>query len=599
MSQLITMGWSMLVLFAVTMCGINGQQSSLLRATTPQPNSSCTAKEQLGQDAPRVCIQDGCILGTIMNGMKPAESFEAFLGIPYAAPPIGELRFANPMVNRPWKDVTDYNASHEKPMCLQRNDLLPGSPVSGSEDCLYLNVYRPKVCNDSQQITSLPVMVYIHGGGFFSGTASPLVVGPEYLMDTKRIILVTIQYRLGVLGFLSTGDTAAPGNVGLKDQTLALRWVRHNIRHFGGDPKLVTIFGQSAGATSVHMHMISPLSRNLFQRAITMSGNSLVPWNIPTKDPLRLARATAAVVNIENHDQLSTKALVAKLRAVPGEQLVENNKLLKSWSIDPLTLYRPVVEPKDAPGAFLVEEPKVSWLNGNYQQVPWLVGYVPNEGAVRALAIFKNEQLFRELQSNFSTILPILLERPPSKLMLEKVRARFLNDSSESVPIRSDQLQAFTDLYTEAAFLYPIQLGVKQFTTQTNTNVAPVSVYRFAYKGRYSYSSLFSGGDTGDYGVVHCDDLIYLFRSPAIFPDFPPDSPELKMVDLFVNFFIDFAINGKAKALTPHRECKTGNQVYQSMDCDVQEFHREGDEVQVRAKNERNEDMFAFWKDFY
>ncbi|XP_050097900.1 juvenile hormone esterase-like [Anopheles aquasalis] len=603
MSQLLVM-WALalVLLFAVTLCGVHGQQSSLLKdRTTPQPNSSCNAKEQWSQEVPpRVCIQDGCILGTFMGGMKPAESFEAFLGIPFAEPPVGDLRFANPIVNRPWKGAAmDYNASHERPMCLQRNDLLPGSPVSGSEDCLYLNVYRPKVCNDSQQITSLPVMVYIHGGGFFSGTASPLVVGPEYLMDTKRIVLVAIQYRLGVLGFLSTGDSAAPGNVGMKDQTLALRWVRQNIRHFGGDPDQVTIFGQSAGATSVHMHMISPLSRNLFRRAITMSGNSLVPWNIPTKDPLALARATAAVVNIEDHDRLSSKALVAKLRTVPGEQLVENNKLLKSWSIDPLTLYRPVVEPKNAPGAFLVEEPKVSWQNGNYQQVPWLVGYVPNEGAVRALAIFKNELLFRELQSNFSTILPILLERPPSKLLLEKVRARFLNDSSESLPIRSDQLQAFTDLYTEAAFLYPIQLGVKEFTTQTNTNLAPVSVYRFAYKGRYSYSSLFSGGDTGDYGVVHCDDLIYLFRSPAIFPDFPPDAPELKMVDLFVNFFIDFAVNGKAKALTPHRECKTGNQVYQSMDCDVQEFHREGDEVLVRARNERNEDMFAFWKDFY
>ncbi|XP_052859908.1 juvenile hormone esterase-like, partial [Anopheles cruzii] len=564
-------------------------------ATATTPNTSCQSKFQ--QTAPKICIKDGCLLGTTMNDMK-GQPFEAFLGIPFAKPPIGKLRFVNPVRNDRWKEAV-YNASTEKPMCLQRNDLLPGSPVTGSEDCLYLNVYRPERSNDSNKTASLPVMVYIHGGGFFSGTASPLVVGPEYIMATKRVILVTIQYRLGVLGFLSTGDSLAPGNAGLKDQTLALQWVKDNIRTFGGDSNLVTIFGQSAGATSVHLHMISPLSRGLFTRAITMSGNALVPWNIPTKDPLALARATARVVDIAGYDQLSTKALLAKLQDVPGETLVENNKLLKSWSIDPLTLFRPVVESKNLSGAFLVDDPKESWQKGAYQQVPWLVGYVPNEGAVRALAIFKSPQLFQELRANFSCILPILLERPPSKVMMELIRSRFFNDTTDTDPIRPEHLQAFVDLYTEAGFLYPIQLGVKQYATLANTDRAPVSVYRFAYKGRYSYSALFAGGDLGDYGVVHCDDLIYLFRSPAIFPDFPAGSPELQMVDTFVNFFIDFAINGKAKSFVPHHECKNDNQVYQSLDCDVQEFVRQNDEVSVKALSGRNEDMFSFWKDFY
>lgn len=185
------------------------------------------------------------------------------------------------------------------------------------------------------------MIVYIHGGGFFSGTASSLIVGPEYILDTKRAILVTVQYRLGVLGFLSTGDTAAPGNFGLKDQTLALRWVKRNIRRFGGNEQLITIVGQSAGATSVHMHMISPLSRGLFERAIMMSGNSLVPWNIPTKDPLALARSTAMVVDVMGADRLSGKQLVAALRDIPGEKLVGNvHKLKVSIVADLLDSFR-------------------------------------------------------------------------------------------------------------------------------------------------------------------------------------------------------------------------------------------------------------------
>ncbi|KFB48522.1 AGAP005834-PA-like protein [Anopheles sinensis] len=584
-----------LVVHCVVSCTSSGSKegSPLIAASRKSNASSCHSKEQLRP--PRVCIGDGCLQGTFMDGLK-AGPFEAFFGIPFARPPVGELRFANPVPNDPWTEET-YNATSEKSMCLQRNDLLVDPTVQGSEDCLYLNVYRPKGCDNSTR--KLPVMVYIHGGGFFAGTASPWVVGPEYIMDTGRVILVTIQYRLGVLGFLSTGDAAAPGNFGLKDQTLALQWVQRNIRHFGGDPRLVTIFGQSAGAASVHMHMISPLSRGLFQRAIMMSGNALVPWNIPTENPLTLARATARVVGVEGSEKLSTRKLIEALQTVPGEKLVATTKQLKAWSIDPLTLFRPVVESRNSPVSFLVDKPTVSWQNGEYQQVPWLAGFVPNEGAVRALAIFKNEKLLSELKSNFTTILPILLERPPSTTLFDRVRSRFFKDSTSAEPIRSEDLQSFVDLYSEAAFTYPIQLGVKQYAAFADTVQAPVGVYKFSFKGRFSYSAIYAAGDTGDYGVVHCDDLNFLFRSPAIFPDYPAGSPELRMVDTFVNFFIDFAINGRTTPLAPYRECKNENQIYQSMDCDVQEFTRDGDNVKVKVFNGRNEDMFAFWKDFY
>lgn len=149
------------------------------------------------------------------------------------------------------------DATKAKPECIQKNSLAVNVFVSGEEDCLYLNLYRPLRTADR---TLLPVIVYIHGGAFFSGTAHPAVLGPQYFMNTGKVIVVTIAYRLGVLGFLSTGDRTIPGNFGLKDQTMALRWVQRNVQKFGGNPANVTIMGVSAGAASVHMHMMSPLS---------------------------------------------------------------------------------------------------------------------------------------------------------------------------------------------------------------------------------------------------------------------------------------------------------------------------------------------------
>lgn len=184
-------------------------------------------------------------------------------------------------------------------------------------------------------------------------------------------------------GFLSTGDAASPGNFGLKDQALALKWIKKNIKAFGGDPDSITIMGASAGAASVHMHMMSPLSEGLFHRGIVMSGLATAPYNEPTPNPLALAKRQAEVVGIDNIDRLTTSELIDKLREIDVSVLVNSIDDLKVWSVDPITLYRPVIEPK-AEGAFMIEHPQTIWTKGTFKQVPWMTGIVPNEGNVRA-----------------------------------------------------------------------------------------------------------------------------------------------------------------------------------------------------------------------
>ena len=150
-----------------------------------------------------------------------------------------------------------------------------------SEDCLYLNVYVPAQNDSLNPTTEYPVMVYIHGGAFTSGTA---LLSPGLVLPTYGVVLVTIQYRLGPFGFLSTRDSNSPGNYGMLDQVLALKWVNENIKNFGGDPNKVTIFGFSAGGASVGLHLLSPLSKGFFHGAISESGVDLSPWSVVIAD---------------------------------------------------------------------------------------------------------------------------------------------------------------------------------------------------------------------------------------------------------------------------------------------------------------------------
>ncbi|XP_005345574.2 acylcarnitine hydrolase-like [Microtus ochrogaster] len=213
--------------------------------------------------------------------------------------------------------------------CLQNDDImnLEGlkriklimPPISMSEDCLYLNIYTPAHAHEG---SNLPVMVWIHGGALIIGMAS--WYDGSKLAATEDVVVVTIQYRLGVLGFFSTGDQHARGNWGFLDQVAALRWVQQNIAHFGGNPDQVTIFGESAGGTSVSFHVVSPMSRGLFHRAIMQSGVALLPLLISNTSEIIFTM----VAKLSGCATSNSKALVHCLRDKSEAEILAINKML-------------------------------------------------------------------------------------------------------------------------------------------------------------------------------------------------------------------------------------------------------------------------------
>lgn len=228
-----------------------------------------------------VNIDKGKIRGKTITSAA-GKKVDVFLSIPYAQPPVGPLRYRHPRPIEKWSGIL--NTTTPPNSCVQIMDTLFGDFAGAdmwnpntqlSEDCLYVNVFVPH-----PRPKNSPVMLWIYGGGFFQGTSTLDVYDYKALATEENMIIVSIQYRVANLGFLYLGTPDAPGNAGLFDQNLALRWVRDNIRHFGGDPNRITLFGESAGAVSVSLHLLSALSRDLFQRAIMQSGAATAPWAV-------------------------------------------------------------------------------------------------------------------------------------------------------------------------------------------------------------------------------------------------------------------------------------------------------------------------------
>lgn len=220
-------------------------------------------------------------------------------------------------------------------------------------------------------------MVFFHGGGFIFGRTDVSHLGPDYLLD-KDVILVTINYRIGVFGFLSTGDEEAPGNFALKDQKLALQWIQVNILAFGGDPKQVTLFGQSAGATSIHFHALVNYKEKLFHRYILESGTALASWWY--HDPKEYPESAKKLATLNDCPTNCTSEMVDCLRGIDSLKLL-NTSMSQFTYMDFVfsSMWGPTKEP-DLPGAFLTECPRDLLGKNQQKDLPFIIGSTQNEG---------------------------------------------------------------------------------------------------------------------------------------------------------------------------------------------------------------------------
>ena len=253
--------------------------------------------------------------------------------IPFGQPPLGELRFRHPRPMDPWDGIRD---TRDMPnSCWQTMDDFFGNFAGStmwnanterSEDCLYLSVTVPR-----PRPKNAAVMVWIFGGGFVTGSSTLDVYDPKILVSEENIIYVTLQYRVASLGFLYFDQPGAPGNMGMLDQVMALQWIHSNIASFGGNPNNITLFGESAGAASVSMHLLSPLSRNLFSQAIMQSGSATAPWATVDREEtiirgLRLAEAVGCP-----HSRANLSATLDCLKTINASTLVNNEVNLISF----------------------------------------------------------------------------------------------------------------------------------------------------------------------------------------------------------------------------------------------------------------------------
>ncbi|KAF5281267.1 hypothetical protein FQA39_LY05153 [Lamprigera yunnana] len=425
---------------------------------------------------------------------------------------------------------------------MQKNFYFSENPtVEGKEDCLYLNVYTPKLRNLK---FPLPVMVYIHYGGFTSGTGISSYHAPNYFMN-ENIVLVTLNYRLGVLGFLSTLDDASPGNWGLKDQVAALQWVQDNISVFGGNNKQVTIFGVSAGGGSVHMHYFSPLTKGLFHRGIAQSGSALAVWARP-KDAVQLALTKKQATFMKCTDSDDTQYLVNCLRNVDAFTLVNSSSLFKTFASEPISNFGPVFEKNTTlnPRPYLLEDPLNLLKSGRVHNVPLILGVVSNEGVLRASSLLRPEETRTKLNANFSVLVPSFIAIGASvnptevKSVWSKIEDFYLGQNFVDVT-DPQSVQGFVNLYSDRLIVYASYQSALLHAWKSNT---PTWFYHFNYQGEYSYEPYFANTTDRidfDWGTGHLDDLLYLFRTRKLFEPLKSYTDKLvsrTMIEMWTSF---------------------------------------------------------------
>ncbi|XP_066438783.1 fatty acyl-CoA hydrolase precursor, medium chain-like isoform X1 [Eleutherodactylus coqui] len=514
-------------------------------------------------ERPLVTTKYGQLQGITVPVKETSTSVNAFFGIPFAKPPVGPLRFADPKPPEPWSSVRD--ASEYPPMCLQEDlmsEMLEGYYQSSfklprcSENCLYLNVFTPAKRDPKSK---LPVMTFIHGGALVIGSAS--MFDGSALSALENVVAVSIQYRLGILGFLSTTDNQLSGNYGLKDQVAALQWIQENIAAFGGDPSSVTIFGESAGAISVSALVLSPLSKGLFHRAIAQSGAITMPDFVASKSE-DLIHHQDVVAKISGCDLAS---IADCLKKKSEEEIMV---IAKAMGMLPL--------PVHVDGVFLPKPVEEMLADKEINKVPFIIGMNNQEFGWLAPSSFNltgmMEGMTRETATSNLQNLPLMGPNPKAIPFLID---EYLGDIDDPVEIRD----RFLDLCGDTAFVIPALRIAKHHRDAG----LPVYVYEYQHP-----PSLLAHLRADYVKADHGDELFFVFGGPflrdGVLYAGPATDAEKALSRNMMRYWANFARTGdpNCPGLTtwpPYGE----------------EEHYLGINLKQKASSKLKEEKFKFW----
>uniref|UniRef100_A0A1I8PLJ9 carboxylesterase n=1 Tax=Stomoxys calcitrans TaxID=35570 RepID=A0A1I8PLJ9_STOCA len=469
-----------------------GNGNSAPGTQTPNPNPTCADNPDLV-----VQIANGPVRG------KEWGMYYSWESIPYAEPPVGDLRFEAP---RPYAQqwTQEFNGTVYPQYCMQWFRDHGVNKRRGVEDCLTVSVYSPK-----PRGVKYPVVAYLHGGHFMLGG------GPEFDAEPSmmggRMVMVKINFRVGPLGFISTGDSELPGNYGLKDQELALQWIQQNIAAFGGDPEKILLFGHGSGAASAHLHMLRPSLANIAKAVVSMSGVALNPWAI-TVNASANAQRLAAAVNCTNTQ--SSKDIKVCLKSRMAEDVVGAVQSLLNWGYNPFTTFGPVIEPRNSPNGFLTDQPESIIRSGRFSQIPWLASYTSNDGAFNAAELLRissrtGSEFLNEMNENW-------LDMAPQNLFLRNLYddPREYAQSLKDVYIGSENFtvqnyakiqKMYTDVLMRIGILKAMQLHSRHSTS-------PVYGYIYDIPANYGIGYDLSLRREIPFGASHMDDLSLILR---------------------------------------------------------------------------------------
>ncbi|XP_043248792.1 juvenile hormone esterase-like isoform X2 [Colletes gigas] len=473
----------------------------------------------------------GAVLSTVWNSIK----YSSFKGIPFATPPVGRLRFKPPVPPTPWNAT---RAAIEEPeSCPQV--FLGDFHYMGNEDCLYLSVFTPET-NFNRNMTPRAVMVWMYGGSFVSGFINTTYYGPDFFIE-KDVIIVSINYRVGALGFLNLNHPDALGNAGLKDQTMALRWIQENIAAFGGDPGRVTIFGGSAGATSVTLHLLSEHSRGLFHRIIAQSGTPMFP--LYSSPELALNNAVRLASTLGFTSQNPAEILEFLLRA-PAQDIVQKTETMGvatayvTLPFAPTTENNRLAAPEDI---FLSECPIKVLESEKFHKYDVMLGFAKDE---------------------YITFLPFVYR------ILDRF-AKIWNTLFEYIPFIPEYwygpLNELLTIGQEFVFKAPIDL-TRELIEQNNDG-HPIYFYQISYSSPYAFHHM---ANVSIEGASHYDDVSFIFNMEILHAPTDPKHPYNQFRSKVVTLWTNFAKYGNP---TPQGDKELGGVIWEPSGKDGRVFN--------------------------